>query len=405
MELSYNNKPLKLDIPSHVHLDVFAPAKTDEQIEFNHFESLLKQSKSDAFLSNGSILFIVNDAHRSTPTVKILKWIYKYNPEIISKANYIIACGTHEPPSGEQYIQIFGDLYNELKDRISYHDCRDYDSMTKVGVDKFGEDVWLDSKIFDYDKLFVINSVEPHYFAGFTGGRKSFVPGLADFKTIERNHNLANSLDCAPLKLEGNPMAEHLISMLELVDTSNVMTLQIVYDSQKKISSLHFGDIRNAFKEAVESAKKIYACKVSDEYDTVLLEILPPLDKHLYQAQKALENSQAVVKDGGSAIVVSSCEEGIGSEHFYKLAENWDAENNKPKDGKLHFGSHKLSRVNAISKRINALIYSNLSNEIVSKVFYKSVESLDRFIKEDSNKKENYRMALVYDAAHTVLTK
>ncbi|MFC1475103.1 hypothetical protein ACFLQG_00510, partial [Candidatus Zixiibacteriota bacterium] len=119
---------------------------------------------------------------------------------------------------------------------------------------------------------------------------------------------------------------------------------------------------------------------------------------------KALENSQAVVKNNGSAIIIAACQDGIGSEHFYQLAENWDGETNKPRDGQLHFGSHKLSRVNAISKRINTYIYSQLKDEIVKKVFYKSLEDIQHFLLEDSNKKDNYRLALVHDAAHTVLT-
>ncbi len=403
MELLYNNQKLNLDLPPSIRVDTFSPGQAEHPVTEDDFVTACQQSDIIEFLKDDSILFIINDAHRNTPTAQILSWFDNCLPDLIPNISFLVACGTHEPPTIEEYRKIFGNMYEAVKDRVSYHNCHDYEAMAKIGLDKFGEDVWINKKVLKYNKLFTINSVEPHYFAGYTGGRKSFFPGLADFKTIERNHNLANSLDCAPMKIAGNPMAEHLNNLISLIETSKIQTLQIVYDAKKVISSIHFGDIHQAFDEAVIAAEKIYVSKVPHMYDTVLLEIDPPLDRNLYQAQKALENSQAVVKDNGAAIIIAACQDGIGSDHFYQLAENWDGETNQPKDGQLRFGSHKLSRVNAIGKRINNYIYSQLTDEIVKKVFYKSLDDIQHFLLEDSNNNDNYRLALVHDAAHTVL--
>ena len=402
--LVYQGDSLKINLPESCTVDIFSPKSDSKAMTCENFIDAYSYNKADSFFEGSSLLVVVNDAHRNTPTAKILTWLKEYRPEIFNAASFLIACGTHEPPDDEQYYKIFGDLYQSIKERVSFHNCQDYDSMTKVGTDSFGEDFWINKKIFNYDKIFIINSVEPHYFAGFTGGRKSFVPGLADFETIERNHNLANSLDCAPMKLKGNPMAEHLESILDMIDTSNVLTLQIVYDSNINIKQFCFGTIRQAFEQAVGLAEKIYACPIKEQYDVALLEILAPLDKSVYQVQKALENGQFAVKDNGAAIVVSSCSDGIGSGHFYKLADKWDKESNKPKDGKLHFGSHKLSRVNAMGKRINVFLYSTQPDEVVSKVYYNALDNIEKYIAAQAIDKTDYRIAVVHDAAHTVMT-
>ncbi|MFC1475225.1 lactate racemase domain-containing protein, partial [Candidatus Zixiibacteriota bacterium] len=218
MELLYDNQKLNLDLPSSIRVETYSPGQADYPVTYDDFASACQKSNISTFLKDDSVLFIVNDAHRNTPTPQILEWFEKCIPGLLSKISFLVACGTHEPPTNEEYRKIFGNLYESVKERVSYHDCHNYDTLTKIGIDKFGEEVWINKKVLEHKKLFTINSVEPHYFAGYTGGRKSFFPGLADFKTIERNHNLANSLDCAPLKIKGNPMAEHLNNLLDILD-------------------------------------------------------------------------------------------------------------------------------------------------------------------------------------------
>ena len=266
-----------------------------------------------------------------------------------------------------------------------------------------GGEVYVNRLIIEADRIFIIGSVEPHYFAGFTGGCKSLFPGLTDLATIERNHNLANSLQAAPMKIEGNPVAEHLWSLYDLLDDKKFFTVQLVSDCAGQTAAAFFGEVKSAFTEASTFARKLFAPKIVKRHDVVLCEVMPPLDKNLYQAQKALENCQAAVVDGGDAVVVSACEEGIGSDYFFKLAEKWDKENNRAFDGALHFGSHKLSRVNALRKRIGVHLYSELDGDSARQVFYEPVGDLNEFINNKAKNKNNLSLAMVRDAGHTVL--
>ena len=396
---------LTIDIPDNCSVDIFKPKLSNKVLVFSDFQREFEKHQIASFLANEKVLIVVNDAHRSTPTAQILQWVKKLAPSLLSSATFLVACGTHKKPSEVEYIKIFGELYDELKDSIYYHDCHKAEELSLVGTDRFNEKFFLNKKVFEFEKVWFINSVEPHYFAGYTGGRKSLVPGLADFKTIERNHNLANSLACSPTKLDSNPMAEHLDSLLDMVDQEKFISLQIVTDKNKNICNLSFGTLQEAFSNAVLKAQEIYVPICESEFDLLILEILPPLDRSIYQAQKALENCQMAVKNDGTIIICSGCKDGVGSEHFYKLAENWDAEKNCPKDGVLTFGSHKLKRVNEISKRVHVYCKSTLSNDVLFKLFYKSIDNVSEYIDEISKNKENYKVGVVYDAAHIVLKK
>lgn len=403
IELTYAEGAITLDVPSCIEIDTFSPATAQDPLGFDTFQSGFIQAGGDLFLSGEPLLIIVNDGYRNTPTATILQWLDRLNSDVIDSAQYLIATGVHDAPTEEHYRKIFGPFWQRVRANVSYHDAHDQASMTALGADSLGGEIWLNSAVLQYKKILVISSVEPHYFAGFTGGRKAIFPGLTDFATIARNHNLANSLEAAPLKLEGNPVAEHLDSLMAMLDADRFFGIQIVTDSKRQIAGLFFGRLDIAFKNAAPVAEKIYSCQVSKRYNAVICEVLPPLDKNLYQAQKALENCQSAVRDGGTIIIVSACEEGVGSEHFFQLADKWDRQTNRARNGGQHFGSHKLSRVIAIGKRIDVRLYSTLPDEVARRVFYEPLDNLQFFLYSIGKECENYHLVVVHDAANMVL--
>ena len=150
----------------------------------------------------------------------------------------------------------------------------------------------------------------------------------------------------------------------------------------------------------------MFSYQAEQAYDLVLAEMRSPLDGNLYQAQKALENCQAAVKEGGACVVVSACSDGVGSTHFYELADTWDRTTNAPLNGPPKFGSHKLSRVNQLSEKILVGLNSELDATMINHVFYKSISDIDELIKKrsaENKKKKSFRVAVVKDAGHTVL--
>lgn len=404
-ELAFNNKMMKIKLPNNIEVDNFSPQTTKYPVTFDQFKATFESSGGDKLFSKEKLLVVVNDGFRNTPTELVLDWLLRLNGSYLQNSQFLIATGVHDAPTEKHLQKIFGKFYGQLKGQISFHNAKDKSSMVKVGIDQFDEEVWVNKALFDYDNVCLIGSVEPHYFAAYTGGRKSIFPGLADFRTVERNHNMANSLEAAPLKIEGNPVAEHLNALLKMLDTSRFFSIQTVIDAQKQLAGVFMGDLDESFQQAVSLAKKIFTHKVNSFYDVILCEITPPLDNNLYQAQKALENSQVAVKDGGVAIVVSACSGGVGSKHFWELADKWDKEKNISRDSKMHFGSHKLSRVISIGKRINTFIYSTLDDSIVKHVYYEPIHNLENYLKSLNVKKRINKLAVVHNAGHTVLCK
>ncbi len=403
IELAYAGTSLRISIPDFIQVDEFSPRHLFPTIGEEVFaERFLRMFGTEMFTGSPSLV-VVNDGYRSTPTATILEWLYRLSPLFVLQSHYLVSTGTHPPPTEEHYRKIFGKLWDDVKGRVAYHDARETASMALVGKDRFQKEVWVNKAIVEHDRVLVIGSVEPHYFAGYTGGRKSIFPGVTDFETVVRNHNMANSLAAAPLKLSGNPVAEHLDSLMRMLPAEKFYGIQIVADSRKQIVGLTVGHLEEAFEEAKAIAQEVFVSSVSKQYDVVIGEVLPPLDKNLYQAQKALENSQAAVRDGGKAIIVSACSEGIGSTFFYDLADNWDAEKNQAKDGKRYFGSHKLSRVLSMRKRIGVFLHCSLSPEVIRHVYYEPLDISDFFSYSAKEECEINNVAVVHDAAHTVL--
>ncbi len=405
IEVTYGGGPLNLEVPAAINVDFFAPALCEQPVDAQTFSDRFLEAGGAGFLSDGPPLVVVNDAFRNTPTATLLGWLGRRFPDLISHASFIVSTGTHAPPTEPQYRSIFGDTWDRVRTRVQSHDCRDYSAMTLLGSDRLGGEIWVNRAIVESPRTLVIGSVEPHYFAGYTGGRKAVFPGLTNFDTVARNHNLANSLDAAPLRLQGNPVAEHLGQLMSTLEPDRFFAIQIVTDAEQKMAHVSCGRLDVAFAEAAAVAGRIYSHSVATPYEVVLCEILPPLDCNLYQAQKAVENCQAAVSDDGTIVVVSACRGGIGSRHFYDLADQWDPQTNQAEDGKEHFGSHKLSRMVAVGRRINVRLYSDLPGDIARKVLYEPLDNLQDFLYSRGQLCEICNMAVVRDAGHTVLQR
>ncbi len=402
VELAYGDDKIRLTLPDTVTVDEYAPVTVGQPPGREEFLSGLNESDVHA-LSSDDILIVVNDAHRNTPTALVLTWLEEVVPGLLGRASFLVACGTHAIPDENQLSRIFGEHLSGIADRISCHDCDDSQSMKSVGSDHFGCEVRFNRMIFEHEAVFIINSVEPHYFAGYTGGRKSLTPGLADRATIERNHNMANSLEAAPLKLEGNPVAEHLYELLKMLDYKKFLTVQIVLDASVKPAAFFWGNIDDAFNRATRVADQVFARKIDRQYNAVLMEIAPPLDRSLYQIQKGLENNRSAVKSGGAAVLISACHDGVGNREFYDLANKWDFDTNKSNDGKLHFGSHKLSRVIGMRRDFDVFVHSEVEDSDVRQVFYEPLDDIQAYLDTKISESSDYTVGVVHDAGSTVL--
>ena len=363
-------------------------------INSKNFHDFLKDSKD--------VLFIVNDATRPTPTAKVLDIIYDdikdYN------INFIVATGIHRAPTEDEYVQIFGKHYQEFKDIICAHDSKKEEDMVYLGTSKNGTEMLVNKIGVDADKIVIIGSVEPHYFAGYTGGRKSFLPGIASYKTIEQNHKLALSPKAKSLALEGNPVHEDMIDALKTVK-KDIFAIMTILDMDHNIYSATSGNINDSFTAAIEKANDVFVVKIKEKVDIVVSVAKFPMDIDLYQSQKAIDNAKLALKKDGILILVSKCRHGIGHETFVNLMSSCSSPKEvfKKIEKEYVVGYHKAAKMAEIGLWAQMWGITDLPHDVLQKVFIRPFDSLQVAIDSALGLKgENAKILLMMDGSVTV---
>ena len=268
--------------------------------------------------ASGGILVLVNDGTRPTPTAKVLQII---GDDLEGReVSFLVATGAHRAPTEDDLELIFGhDLRSRYQGRIEAHAARNADDLAFVETTSRGTPVYVNRRLLQAERVVVINSVEPHYFAGYTGGRKSIFPGVAGFQTIEANHKLALDPAATILALEDNPVHEDMLECIDLLGDLPIFSIQMVLDHQHRLHAASAGSLPESFAQAVHHADEHYVVDIAELYDVVVTVAPYPMDYDLYQSQKAMENGAMALADGGVLILVSKCRHGIGDESFFNL--------------------------------------------------------------------------------------
>lgn len=337
------------------------------------------------------LLIIVNDATRPTPTKTVMDVIWSGIKKKSIPVNFIIATGAHRGPTEEEYIQIFGSLYEEVKDKIIVHDAKKDEEMVFLGKSSNGTEMYVHKAGVDAHKIIIIGSVEPHYFAGYTGGRKSFLPGIASYKTIEQNHKLALVPEACALALEGNPVHEDMIDALKTVQ-KEIFSIMTVLDKNHKIYAVTAGDIHASFEAAIDRANEVFAVPIKKKADIVVSLVKFPADIDLYQAQKGLDNGKLALKENGILILVAKCRCGIGGKAFADLLGSCST----PKevletiDKGYKLGYHKAAKMAEIGLWAEMWGVTDIEPDTLAKLFIRPFaslqEALDAAIKQKGDK-------------------
>ena len=359
----------QVEIPDRNYIGTFYPKDVEcgnpDEVIGASVDAPIGYESLAQFLEGGEdIVFIVNDGTRPTPTAKVLDALSKRMD--LRKARYIIATGTHRDMTPEEYDFVFGSHYESLKDRIICHDAKNSECVF-LGTSKNGTPMEVNKIAVDADRLVIITSVEPHYFAGFTGGRKSFLPGVASFRTIEENHKLAMNMEAQSLVLEGNPVHEDMMDALSVVKGKEIFSIQMVLDRHQNIYKVASGALNPAFEQAVTWAKDVFCVPIPEKADLVISVAPYPMDVDLYQSQKALDNGKWALKEGGKILMVSKCREGIGHATFLKqlstsadpakILENLRAE--------YKLGYHKAAKMAEIATWASIWAVTDLPEDVI----------------------------------------
>lgn len=300
------------------------------------------------------LMVLVNDGTRPTPTAQALRAL-KPVLDTVAELSFMVATGTHRHPTREELGRIFGGFLQEYRDRILVHEAKDERMHESVGTTSRGTDARFDRRVLGAGKVVAINSVEPHYFAGYTGGRKSFLPGVAWYDTVSMNHRHAVEEGSVTMGLEGNPVHEDMEEAVRLLGDAGVdmFGLQLVVTGERRIFAAEAGCVPGSFHKAVKRADELYTVPLGQKGSIVVTCGPHAKQVSLYQAQHIFENGTPALEDGGILILVTRCWDGVGNDEFLRfldVAPTLEAAEAVPEDER-NFGFHKACRIMRLARK------------------------------------------------------
>jgi len=273
---------------------------------------------------NDRILFIVSDATRYTASEKIIPILVKELQEAGINRNHIemmFSFGIHRPPTLSEIKEILTEEVTK-QFKIHMHDAFDENNFRYLGDTERGTPIHVNKKIFEFDKLIIVSSVGYHYFAGFSGGRKSLIPGLASFATIKANHKLVlnhNSSGKNPnaciARLKDNPVHLDLMEAIDRISIPLFCINTILFE--KKLIDIISGDISESFVAACQKYASHASVPLKETRELVIASCGGyPRDINVIQSHKSLENASFFCKPGGVIIFLAHCRDGWGNKEF-----------------------------------------------------------------------------------------
>jgi len=227
----------------------------------------------------------------------------------------LVATGLHRANEGQELAEVVGDRWVLETVRVANHRATEDADHVLVGrTPGRGTVVRLDRRLVDAEVRIATGLVEPHFMAGWSGGRKVIAPGVAHAETIRTFHNAAfmahpRAANCV---LDGNPLHEEQLAIVRML--GGALALNTVIDDQRRLAFVNFGEIVQSHLEAVEFARQHAEVPVGRRFRTVVASAAGhPLDKTYYQTVKGMVGPLDILEPGGDLIVASACSEGIGS--------------------------------------------------------------------------------------------
>lgn len=305
-------------------LNDYAPTESSYDIVKNAIDNPIGTEKLENLAKGkNKVCLIASDHTRPVPSKIIvplmLDRIRKGNPN--ADITILIATGLHRGTTKEELISKFGEkIVNEEK--IIVHDCDDSENLVNLGTLPSGGRLIVNKIAVDADLLVSEGFIEPHFFAGFSGGRKSVLPGVCARETVMFNHNasfIAHEKARTGV-LDGNPVHTDMIYAAKKAKLAFIVNV-VINSSHEPVFAVA-GDVEKAHLKGVEFLNE--KCRVKTEKADIVISTNGgyPLDQNIYQAVKGMSTAESAVKDGGCIIMVAKANDGHGGKAFYETFKN-----------------------------------------------------------------------------------
>jgi nickel-dependent lactate racemase len=326
VKLAYGKEGLWVDLPDErvtVIEPKFVPGLPDEVTALR--EALRKPIGSPPLRTRvkpgQSVVIVFPDLTRPMPNDRVLPVLLAELEEAgvtREDVTLINGLGTHRPNTEEELAGMLGRQVYESY-RVTQHDAFDQSSLTGLGTTCSGHEVWINSAYLQADAKILTGFIEPHMFAGFSGGPKAVLPGLAGERTVLGNHDygMIAHPNATWGITQGNPIWEEMAEVA--ARTEPTFLLNVTLNKHRQMTHVFAGDVWQAHAAGTAFARETAMVPVPAPFDVVITTNSGyPLDLNLYQAVKGMSAAAQVVKTGGSIIAAAECWDGVPDHGQYK---------------------------------------------------------------------------------------
>ena len=370
------------------------PPLTDVQIGAAFDSPIASPPLDEIAGSDDSVLLVVSDATRATASAQIVNLLVRrlvQNGVLPGNIAVIFATGIHRRVTEEEKRDLLTPFIVQ-RIRTLDHDAYDPAKLYTVGTTRSGVPIEVSSALRDFSRVILIGGIGFHYFAGFTGGRKSVCPGLASARTIEATHILACDFERGGRKagvgtglLDGNVVHEECERVAELV--APAFGVNTIVDEQQRAVGIFCGDWRLAHRAGCDHYLRRHSFKIREKRDVVIVSCGgSPHDINLIQAHKALDMAAHACKDGGTIVLLAECRDGLGRADFMKW---FDARDSRSLENRLRNG-YEVNGQTAWSlltkaERYRVCLVSQLRDEQVERMRMLPVRTISEALDQAGN--------------------
>ena len=336
IDVPYDRTKLHISLPEECvagvlegHQSEFKAEGTQEQLIEQALDNPHSSPTLEELCRNKRDIVIISSDHTRPVPSKVtmpilLRRIHAAAPQ--ARVRILVATGMHRPSTHEELVDKYGAgiVANE---EIVMHVATDDEAMAHIGTLPSGGSCIINRIAAQADLLLAEGFIEPHFFAGFSGSRKSVLPGIASYKTIMYNHNgqfIHDSHSRAGV-LDGNQVHKDMMAAAEMAGLKFI--LNVVLNGNHEVIGAFAGDIHDAHKAGCDFVKKLAGVQAVPCDVAITTNGGYPLDQNIYQAVKGMTAAEATLDEGGVIISIAGCSDGHGGEGFYRnIADNDPAE-------------------------------------------------------------------------------
>ncbi len=373
--LPYGHRQQTIDLPGDYPVDWIEPPyvlPADDPLEVVRaaIANPVDGKRLSTSLPAKSVTIAINDKTRPVPNEHLLPPLLETLHEGGVPADaitFLIATGTHLPIQADEFSRI---LPPEIvqKYRVVSHNCDDEAGLVSLGLTARGTRIRINRRFIESDLRILVGNIEPHHFAGFSGGYKTASIGLTGRDTINHNHAMLVEPDARIAEFARNPLRQDIEEIGSAM--GEVFALNAILNGDKKIVKAVFGSPHAVIEAGIPISQNICQVKASKKYDLVIASVGgAPKDINFYQSQKALTHASLFTRDHGVIILVAECAEGSGSRSYEEFMVGVSsAQEVFQKFQQLGFrvGPHKAFQVARDAARVKIILVSDIPAGLVS---------------------------------------